>query len=392
MWNKRKHPDNPPALSDVAAQLAQAQPSNLGQPDEESTSYYAGRGSTLTLKRLQGAQIEITTDADASEISACVSGWRSKLDKLIVSNGDGLSITGQPVSQLVFLEVTPKSSTLQRLLGLASGYEFKWRMVEEPEKDKLKLSIIVPEGTCVVLDDVQGTVEAKGRYGTVNAHVPQDTILEFEEVAGMELRTGMRCGIYIDRIGSCAAALAPETTLHIDSGTVALADIEAQHGCVVMLMARCESVLFAAEGHSALTAVVTGTLKAKVKANASLDITCDNAAKLDVDASSGCTLESSGTVARAAINAGMGSTITLGDVTEHLDARVGYNSSLATTAGGGVALANIKLEFGSALQLMGMISEGTISLGHDSTFKVGRLGSAVSLELSSIKLQTGYTG
>lgn len=392
MRNKRTNARQSPDPSDAIARLTQERLTSLGHSDEMSQTYCVGRGPTLRLKHMHGAEIEIITDKDTTEIVARVSGWRSKLNKLIVNDSNGLSIIGQPVSEVIMIEAIPKGSTFQRLLGLTSGFDLALLKTQEPEKEKLKLRITVPEGTSVVLDDVDGAVDGKGRYASLSADVLARTVLDFEEVDSLELRTGMNCGIYVERANSCSATLASGTTLRINDGALADADIEAQHNCVVMLKAKCESVELTAESNCNLHANVTGTLKAQAKAHSTFEITCDDAARLELAASYGCTVTAVGRVAQTAIKAGTDSTITLGDVTDRLEATVGYNSSLATTAQDSTALVDITLGFGSSLQLAGLVCDGAISMGHDSTLHVGRLGSGVSIKQGSFTLQTGYLG
>jgi hypothetical protein len=363
-------------------------PSEPEVPDEITTREFAAPGSLLQL---------LTMDADAviktggENISVTVTGRQSVLDKLIVDNTNGLSITSQRPNINLSIKINGKS--IWRLLGDVLSGKVVDTIVNYADKYKLKITATVPVGTDLVLNDYDGSVEADGVYGEVKAGVSYDTKLRLDRLTMLDVQSDSGLDLTVKGIeGNARIETSYDSKVKILSGVLSEFFIRTDSGADVLVKARCsEATASSSYDCTFRFGVITSQLTVNADSGCKVYFDCDEANQVDVQTSYDCTITATGKTRRAIIRTDSGCHVTLGAVTDKLDAECSYDCSLVTTEGTGTRYVAVQMDSDADVQLIGTIEAGHITTSYGSSVLVGVLGSGVRTNFDGdTQLSTGY--
>lgn len=363
-------------------------PSEPEVPDEVTTREFAAAGSLLQLLTMD-AETVIKTGGD--NISITVTGRQSVLDKLVVDNTNGLSVTSQRPNINLSIKMSGKS--IWGLLGDVISGKVIDTIVNYADKYKLKITATVPVGTDLVLKDYDGSVDADGVYGEVKAGVSYDTKLRLDRLTMLDVHSDSGLDLTVKGIeGNARIETSYDSKVKILSGVIGECFIRTDSGADVLVKARCSEAT--ASGSYDCTfrfGVITSQLSVNTDSGAKVYFDCDEANQVDIRTSYDSTITATGETRRAIIRTDSSCHVTLGSVTDKLDAECSYDCSLVTNEGAGTRYVTVQMDSGADVQLIGTIEAGRITTSYDSSVLVGVLGSGVHTSFDGeTRLQTGY--
>lgn len=359
-------------------------------PDEITTREFAASGSLLQLLAMD-ADTVITTGGE--NISVTVTGRQSKLDKLVVDNTNGLSIASQRPNVNVSIKINSRSIWKLLLAAFFGDGDELLNIVGLGDEHKLKVVATVPDGTDLTLKDYDGSVEANGLYGEVNANVSFDTTLRLDRIMSLDIDGGSGLDLRVQNVteGDVRIKTSYDSEIEILDGIIGTLDLRTGSGAEATINARSNQATavgsYDCEFHLGR---VQNLLKVNVGSGSEVYFETDEAEQVKLTTSYDCTVESTGSTLRADIKTGSGSEVTLGAVTDRLDAECSYDCTLVTTRGKGTNTVDAKMGSGADLRLVGAIEQGVITTSYDSSVQVGSLGKVRTSFGSDTDFETGY--
>lgn len=360
---------------------------------EVATREFTASGPSGSLLRLlsMDADTVITSDPAAGAITVTVTGQRSRIESLLVDNTDGLSITSQRPVTDIFMSVNGMS-VWELFKGLFTGRTLEQIAVIDRVR-RLKIVATVPAGTHLSLADYAGSLQADGVCGEVDASVVYDTRLRLGRVSMLNVRGDSGLDVTVDSVyGNATVKATYDATIKILDGDMARCDLHTDMGANVLVKATTAEMT--AKGSYNCTfslGTVTGVLRATADSGGRITFHCDDANQVDVRTSYDGDVTATGATRRAILCTGSGCNVTLGAVTDRITAGCEYDCTLTTTEGQGTDYVDIKMGDGADVQLIGLISAGTITTGYDSSVCVGALGSGVRTRVgNNTQITTGY--
>ncbi|HEU4914606.1 MAG TPA: hypothetical protein VFT16_04360 [Candidatus Saccharimonadales bacterium] len=381
MWNPWK---NQPARDD--------KPSEPEVPDEIITREFAAEGSMLQLLTMD-ADTVITTGGE--NISVTVTGCRSELDKLVIDSINGLSIASQRPNASVSISISVNSRSIWQVLlaALFGNHEELLRVTGLGDKHRLKIRATVPDGTDLVLRDYEGSAEADGVYGKVNANVSFDTVLWLNRVMSLSVNAGSGLDLTVQRVveGDARIKAGYDSKVVIFGGAMETLDLRTGSGARVTVDALSNQVTAVGSYDCEFRlGTIRNLLKVNVGSGSVIYFETDEAEQVQLDMSYDCTVKGMGAVRHVGIKAGSGAEIILGSVTDRLDADCSYDTKLATTQGAGTNTVDVKMGSEADLRLIGSIQQGAIVTTYDASVAVGSLGQVRTSFGSDTDFATGY--
>jgi hypothetical protein len=373
-WKNRPQPDNAPSEKEA--------------PDEVITREFTGVGSLL---QLQSMDADTVIQTGGETLSVTVTGRQSKLDKLVIDETNGLSITSQRPKINISLTINGKS--IWRLL-----FElfFTTKTVEQvincEDKHKLKIVATVPAGTDLLLTDYDGSLEANGVYGEVNARVSYDTTLRLDRLTTLDVNSDSGLDLTVQNMeGNAHINTSYDSKVKILGGVIGECDVRTDSGADVLIKARCSEVTAKGSYDCTFRFGTITRLKVDADSGARIYFDCDEANQVEIETSYDSVVTGTGKTRRAIVRTDSGCSVTLGEVTDRFEARCSYDCKVVTTAGEGTRYVMVHMDSGADVQLIGHIREGLITTSYDSSVLVGILGSGVRTNFDGeTNLSTGY--
>lgn len=389
MWSWKNLGDAIDVLVGNATTANQA-PTADALPDVTTTREFTGVGSLLALATMDADTIITTSETE--DFSVTVTGRKSLLDKLVVDNRSGLSITAERPNAN-FSVVINQPSVFSIFKSIKAGSELLKQLKLDPEAYRLKIVATVPQGTNLRLKDYSGSIALNGVLGKVSGNVSYSTRLTLDTIAGLDLKSDSELGLDVDSLtGNASIETSYNGRVVIRKGFIDKLSVVSGSELQLTVGAPCTTAtLRGAYSCQYKLGTVSKSLRVNTGSEAELQFAANDMDDVDITTSYDTKILSSGTIRRVRLKTGSQAKIELGAVTELLTGSCDYNCTIITTNGEGTAEVDLTMGSEATIHLIGTTARGEIVANYSPRLRVGALGEQVRTRLGSdASIKTGY--